>query len=205
MALTRDAVFWSAFRSHADLTVLATRKLEAMFTDPANVKEFAVEINKAEKEGDRITHDTVAALHQTWITPLDREEIHALICALDDVLDFVEAASDWVVLYEVGTARQEALELAESLCKAAEDVAKAVAHLDNLKDPKPVLELCVSINAHEHQADVIYRRAVARLFKEEKDPIEVMRWRDILESMETATDRAEDVANIIEGIVLEHA
>jgi hypothetical protein len=205
MALTRDAVFWTAFQSHADLTVRATGKLKAMFDDPAKVKDLAGEITQAEKEGDRITHETVTALHQTWITPLDREEIHALICALDDVLDFVEAASDWVLLYEIRAARPEALELADSLCAAARDVAKAVAQLKNLKDPKPVLDLCVSINAHEHQADVIYRRAVARLFKEEKEPMEVMRWRDILESMETATDRAEDVANIIEGIVLEHA
>ncbi len=205
MALTRDAVFWSAFRSHADLTVNATKHLKAMFEDPSKVKELAGEITKAEQDGDRITHETVAALHQTWITPLDREEIHALICGLDDVLDFVEAASDWVLLYEVGATRPEALELAESLCAAAEDVSKAVAQLNNLKDPKPVLDLCVSINAHEHEADVVFRRAVARLFKERADPIEVMRWRDILESMETATDRAEDVANIIEGIVLEHA
>ena len=204
MALTRDAVFWSAFRSHAELTVRATRHLKAMFEDPDQVKILAGEITKAEQDGDRITHETVAALHQTWITPLDREEIHGLICGLDDVLDFVEAASDWVMLYEVGETRPEALELAESLCAAAEDIAQAVAQLDNLKDPKPVLDLCVSINAHEHDADVVFRRAVARLFRERTDPIEIMRWRDILESMETATDRAEDVANIIEGIVLEH-
>jgi predicted phosphate transport protein (TIGR00153 family) len=176
-----------------------------MLEEPTQVKVLAGEITKAEQEGDRITHETVAALHQTWITPLDREEIHALICGLDDVLDFVEAASDWVVLYEVDAARPEAIELATSLCAAAEDVAKAVAQLHKLKDPKPVLDLCVSINKHEHEADVVFRQAVARLFKDKPDPFEVMRWRDILESMETATDRAEDVANIIEGIVLEHA
>ncbi|MEB2311245.1 MAG: DUF47 family protein [Sorangiineae bacterium] len=205
MALTRDAVFWKAFQSHADLTVQATRNLKAMLEDPSQVMILAGEISRAEKEGDHITHETMSALHQIWITPLDREEIHALMSALDDVLDFVEAASDWVMLYEITTARPEAIELASSLCSAAEDVAKAVGHLNKLKDPQPVLDLCVSINTHEHQADVVFRRAVARLFKEPSDPIEVMRWRDILEAMETATDRAEDVANIIEGIVLEHA
>ena len=205
MALTRDGVFWSAFSAMTEKTVKATECLREMLQRPARASELANRIKDIEHEGDKITHEVVQALHQTWITPLDREEIHSLICSLDSVLDFVDAASDKIALYEVESVRPEALELVETLQKSVADIEKAVDGLKKIKDPAPLLELCRSINKHEHEADEIFRRALARLFKERTDPLEVMKWRDILESMETSTDRAEDVANIIEGIILEHA
>ena len=205
MSLTRDKIFWDAFVAHANATVEATGLLRKMFDNLDEADRYAKEISTIENRGDKITHDTVLALHQTWITPLDREEIHSLISKLDDVLDYVEAASERVALYEMRESINEAGELARVLETSAQEVARAVAALSNIKDAKPLLEMCVTINKLENEADTIFRKGLARLFKNSGDPLAVMKWRDILESMETATDRAEDVANIIEGIVLEHA
>jgi predicted phosphate transport protein (TIGR00153 family) len=205
MALTRDKIFWDAFTSHANATVEATGLLRKMLDDHADVQQLSSQISDIENRGDKITHDTVLALHQTWITPLDREEIHELISKLDDVLDYVEAAGERIALYEIREATPEARDLARVLEASAQEVARAVAALPNMKDSKALLDLCVAINKHENEADMIFRKGLARLFKGAGDPLAVMKWRDIYESMETATDRAEDVANIIEGIVLEHA
>jgi predicted phosphate transport protein (TIGR00153 family) len=204
MALTRDKVFWDAFTSHAQRTVRASELLLELLEHPEKVEQLAREIGDLEHEGDKITHDTVLALHQTWITPLDREEIHALITSLDDVLDFLDSASDRIALYKLSSMRPEAIDLAKVLHSCCVEIEKAVALLQNIKDVKPLLDICMHINRYEHDADQILRRALARLFNETTNPLEVMKWRDVLDAIETATDRAEDVANIIEGIVLEH-
>ncbi len=205
MALTRDKIFWDAFTSHANATVEAAALLRKMLETPGDSVDLARQVTDLENRGDKITHDTMLALHQTWITPLDREEIHALISRLDDVLDYIEAASERITMYEIKESTPEAIELATVLEESAQAVAKAVAALSNIKDARPILDLCVAINRLENNADTVLRRGLARLFKESNDPMLVMKWRDIYESLETATDRAEDVANVIEGIVLEHA
>lgn len=205
MALTRDEVFWSAFRNHAEHAVKAAGLLEKLVTDPAGSLPLVKEIRDLEHAADMITHQVLSALHQTWITPLDREEIHLLITRLDDVLDFIEAAAVRIEMYDIRESRPEAVDLAKALGKCTTDVLAAVSMLTSMKDPKPLLELCIRINEHEHEADEAYRRGIARLFRERTDPLEVMKWRDVLDSIEEATDRAEDVANILEGIVLEHA
>jgi predicted phosphate transport protein (TIGR00153 family) len=206
MALTRDQLFWDSFTRHAQCTVEAAKLLVEMLEHPERAQANAGRINRLENDGDTITHDTVTALHQTWITPLDREEIHGLITRLDDVLDFVDAAGDRIALYELGEKKDDAILLAQLLLRCAEDIAKAVGMLSDMKNVKPLLELCIAINKHEHDADQVFRSGLARLFKSEAThPVEIMKWRDVLDAIETATDRAEDVANIIEGIVLEHA
>jgi predicted phosphate transport protein (TIGR00153 family) len=205
MALTRDATFFTAFSSMADKSLAAIDHLKEMFEDPARAAELAEKIKDLEHEADHVTHEIVRVLHETWITPLDREEIHALITSLDDILDFIDAVSDKFALYEIKNSEPEALELLNTLRLAVSDIGKALEGLKNMKDPEPLLELCRSVNRHEHDADKIFRRAIARLFKETPDALEVMKWRDIYESLETATDRCEDVANVIEGIVLEHS
>jgi uncharacterized protein len=204
MALTRDKEFWDAFTGHAALTVRAAGLLVEMLEHPDRRLKLVQEISDLEHEGDKITHDTVLALHQTWITPLDREEIHGLISRLDDVLDFIDSAADRIALYEITDARSEAIDIAKILELSCSELSRAMGMLQNMKDAKPLLSLCMHINRHEHDADLIFRRGLARLFNERNDPLDVMKWRDILESIETATDRCEDVANIIEGIVLEH-
>ena len=205
MALTRDREFWSAFTSHSQLTVRAAGLLVEMLEHPDRRQKLVQDISDLEHEGDKITHDTVLALHQTWITPLDRESIHGLISRLDDVLDFVDATADRVALYEIEATRPEAVDLAKILELSCTEIERAMGMLQNMKDAKPLLTLCMHINRHEHDADQVFRKGLARLFNERTDPLELMKWRDILDSLETATDRAEDVANIIEGIVLEHA
>lgn len=205
MALTRDQFFWNAFTTHAKLTSDAAELVEQMLERPGEAAEIYRQIERLESDGDKITHEVIVTLHQTWITPLDREWIHGLISTLDDVLDFIDSAGERFTLYEISHARPDALELAKVLRAAAADMSTAVAALTNLKQDSKLLELCGSISRHERQADRIFRRSLARLFKENTEPLELMKWRDVYESIESSCDRIEDVAHIIEGIVLEHA
>jgi uncharacterized protein len=206
MPRTKDKEFWDAFSGHAQRISKAANLLVQMCENPDQASKLAQEIADLEHECDKITHDVVHALHQTWITPLDREEIHALISRLDDVIDFIEAASERLHLYEIKDVRSEAVDLAKLLARACEEIEQAMPMLKDMKDARPLLDICMHLNRHEHDADQIFRRGLARLFNDKaNDPIDVIKWRDILESIETATDRCEDVANIIEGIVLEHA
>ncbi|WP_438013802.1 DUF47 family protein [Sorangium sp. So ce315] len=205
MGLTRDAVFFDALAEHAQKSVSASELLLEMLDRLQDAPEIARRIKEIEHEGDRITHRCLEALHKTWITPLDREEIHALITRLDDVLDCIEAASERIVLFEIQSAMPEARQLAESVVTACVTMSAATSSLRDMKDRDRLLELCVEINRHENAADAHYRVALAALFKQGSDPLLVMKWRDIYDQLENATDRCEDVANIIEGVVLEHA
>ncbi len=202
----RDHVFFQTFIEHAQKSVEAATLLLEMFEDPSRKERLALAISEKEAAGDRLTHDTVKRLHETWITPLDRFDIHGLISKLDDVLDLIEAVSERMVLFEITTVRPPAIELARVLLKGCEDLHGALGRLEKLaKQSKEILDACVEINRLENEADAIYRRAIAELFKAGNDPIEVMKWRDIFDNLESATDRCEDVANIIEGVVLEYA
>src|SRR5262249_19831784 len=144
------------------------------------------------------------ALHKTFITPIDRDSIHRLITRMDDVMDFVEAAAERLELYELVVMTGDVRDLADVLQRAALQVEAATRGLRALRDPQAMLKLCIDINRLENEDDAILRRSVARLFKEEKDPIVVIKWKEVYENLEMATDRCEDVANIIEGVILEH-
>ncbi|WP_437492863.1 DUF47 family protein [Sorangium sp. So ce1014] len=205
MGLTQDAFFFDALAEHAQKSVIASKLLLDMLDRLEDARTIATKIKEIEHEGDRITHRCLAALHKTWITPLDREEIHALITRLDDVLDCIEAASERIVLFEIETAMAEARPLAESVVAACVTMSAATSSLRDVKDGARLLELCVEINRHENAADTHYRGALAALFKQGTDPLLVLKWRDIYDQLENASDRCEDVANIIEGVVLEHA
>ena len=152
-----------------------------------------------------ITHHCVEALHKTFITPIERDDIYRLITKMDDIMDFVEAASERIALYEIKDMTPEVKDLADVLVRAAEEVAHACSLLRNMKNAEAIIKDCIDINRLENEADAILRNAVARLFKEEKDPITIIKWKEVYEHLENATDRCEDVANIIEGVVLEHA
>jgi predicted phosphate transport protein (TIGR00153 family) len=167
--------------------------------------EACPRIKAIESECDHITHHVVERLHKVFITPIDRNDIFRLISKMDDVMDFVEAASQRIALYEVNGNNKELWDLARVLQSGAERVSEAVSGMRNLKHPELILEKCVEINRLENEADVQLRGAIAKLFKEEKDPIQVIKWKEIFELLETATDRCEDVANIIEGVVLENS
>jgi uncharacterized protein len=203
--LPKDESFFDQFEKHGRRTVDGCRALLELVTTPGDVVSRAKVISEIESDCDRITHAVVAQLHQTFITPLDRNDIHRLITKMDDVMDYVEAAAERLALYELTTFTPEIGRMAASLMASAERVQEAVAALRNLKNPEAILAKCVEINRLENETDGILRAALARLFREEKDPITIIKWKEIYELLETATDRCEDVANIIEGVVLENS
>lgn len=203
--LPRETSFFDFFEQHAGLTIEGTKEFLSMVTTGANIAAKCRRISDIEHETDTITHRCVEALHKTFITPIDRDSIHRLITKMDDVMDFVEAAAERIELYELTVMTSDVRDLADVLHRAALQVEQAMRGLRQLKDPQATLKLCIDINRLENEADAILRRSVARLFKEEKDPILVIKWKEVYENLEMGTDRCEDVANIIEGVILEHA
>jgi predicted phosphate transport protein (TIGR00153 family) len=203
--LPRDESFFDDFEKHAQKTVEGCRALVEMAQGKVSAAEAGPRIKAIESECDSITHHVVERLHKVFITPIDRNDIFRLISKMDDVIDFVEAASQRVVLYEVNANNKELWALGRVLQSGSERISEAVTGMRNLKHAEVILEKCVEINRLENEADVQLRGAIARLFKEEKDPIHIIKWKEIYELLETATDRCEDVANIIEGVVLENS
>jgi uncharacterized protein len=147
----------------------------------------------------------VELLHKTFITPLDRDDIHRLITRMDDILDYIEAASERMYLYDMKSVTPECEQLADLCLRSVENLAECVAHLENLKEPGHIIKHCIEVNRLENEADHILRGAIARLFREESDLKSLIKMKEIYELLETVTDRCEDVANTIEGIVLEYA
>ena len=203
--LPHDASFFAHFEHQGKKTVEGCRAFLDMVEHPTDLESRAERVKQIEHECDEITHAVVEGLHKTFITPIDRSDIYALITKMDDIMDFVEAAADRVALYEIPTMTKEVGDLARCLVSSAEHVLGAVSSIRHLGKPNGILQHCIEINRLENVADNILRSALARLFKEEKDPIAVIKWKEIYETLESATDRCEDVANIIEGVVLEHA
>jgi len=202
--LPHDASFFAHFEHQGKKTVEGCRAFLEMVENPTNLESQAERVKQIEHECDEITHAVVEGLHKTFITPIDRSDIYALITKMDDIMDFVEAAADRVALYEIPTMTKEVGDLARCLVSSAEHVLGAVSSIRDLGKPNGILQHCIEINRLENVADTILRSALARLFREEKDPIAVIKWKEIYETLESATDRCEDVANIIEGVVLEN-
>jgi uncharacterized protein len=200
-----DELFFDAFLRHSRFTLEAAKLIRSLFDELGNAADLARAVSEAEHSGDVITHDTMKRLHETWITPFDRSDIHDLISRMDDILDLTEAVSERVLLFEITVARPHARELAELLVTCCEKVVRAMELLPNLKQSKELLEICVEMGKLENEADAVYRQAIATLFKPGNDPLDVMKWRELYEALETATDRCADVANVIEGVVLEYA
>jgi predicted phosphate transport protein (TIGR00153 family) len=200
-----DQRFFDAFTKHAQHTLEAAKHVAGLFKELDNAKDLARAVSEAEHAGDQVTHETIKHLHETWITPFDRADIHTLISRMDDVLDLTEAVSERVILFEIKDTRPGAQEIAEVLVKSCEKILRACELLTSMKNARELLDLCVAIGKLENEADSIYRRSIAELFKPGNDPLVVMKWRDVFDSLETATDRCADVANVIEGVVLEYA
>ena len=201
---TSDRDFFSAFSQHAAATRHAAELLVELFEHPER-QPLAVEIEREEHQGDKIVHGVVHSLRATWITPFDRHDIQTLISRQDDILDLIHASSKRVVLFEIQTASDEALALARYILKAAETVKQAVDLLHDLKQSVEILKLCEILNEIENDGDEVFRQSLAKLYKKGNDPLEVMKWREIYEELETALDRGEDVANVIESLVLEYS
>ena len=203
--LPRETSFFDFFEQHASLTIEGTKEFLSLVTTGANISAKCRRISDIEHETDTITHRCVEALHKTFITPIDRDSIHRLITRMDDVMDYVEAAAERIELYELTVMTNDVRDLADVLHRSAMQVEQCVRGLRTLKDSQQTLKLCIDINRLENEADAILRRSVARLFKEEKDPVTIIKWKEVYENLENASDRCEDVANIIEGVILEHA
>jgi len=197
--------FFDCFERHAAKILEAAHALKAMLEDPKDSKAQAAHIKSIEHEGDQITHDAIAMLHKTFITPIDRSDIHVLASRLDDILDLIDSTAERIWLYELTTTEPEVLSLAAVLIHAVAEVQKAMTQLRNLKDRQSIIQTCMEINRYENEGDQIIRRAVARVFREETNAIRVMKLKEIFDYLEDAIDRCEDVANVLEGVALEYA
>jgi predicted phosphate transport protein (TIGR00153 family) len=203
--MPRETSFFDFFEQHAALTAEGAKEFCSLVRTGANIDAKARRIKEIEHETDVITHRCVEALHRTLITPLDSDQIHRLITRMDDVMDFIEAAAERICLYRLKEMTPEVRDMADVIERSAQAVLTACKLLRNLREPETILKTCVDINRLENEADAILRRAVARLFDEEKDPVMIIKWKEIYEHLESAADCCEDVANIVEGVVLEQA
>jgi hypothetical protein len=203
--IPREEGFFDYFDAHTATTVEACRELVALMSNGADIPGLARRIKELETQADTITHECLETLHGTFITPLDRDEIHRLMARLDDVMDFAEAASDQCALYRIEGFTPEARGLAETLLGAVEQIQHAVGGLRHMKNAPAIKERCVEIHRLENEGDRLLRQAVAGLFENPGNPVEIIKWKDVYENLESATDSCETVANILEGIVLEHA
>ena len=203
--MPREEKFFGLFEGSARNMVKAAQRLKELVYTWENVGERVNEITELEHEGDVITHQIFAQLHRTFVTPFDREDIALLAHSLDDVTDFIQAAADAMFLYKVDRPGQSARELCDAIVQSASEVERAVPNLRHRAELKQILERCVEINRLENVADDVFRSAMGELFDNSTDMANVIKWREIYEHMESATDRCEDVANVLEGVALKHA
>ena len=203
--MPREGRFFDLFNAHAAQMVEGSRALAQLFSDFGSAPVHAEHIDVAERNADKITHETISLLHKTFITPIDRDQIHQLITNMDDVLDLIQDVAESIVLYDIRSVSAEAHQLAQICQMSCDRVKAAVALLGNLRDPDAIMKTCEEIDRLESDADRVMRSAMSRLFREEADVKQLIKLRSIYELLELITDRCEDVANIIEGIVLEHS
>lgn len=200
--IPREERFFDLFVEDAANVLGAARLLEAMIRTYDNVERRAAEIREAEHRGDEISHDIGHRLEQTFVTPFDREDIHALISGLDDVLDLIEEVADTFVLYGVDTPTAAAVEQASIIVKQCEQLHEALTHLRSFNG---IDRYWIEIHRLENEGDRVTRSAIAGLFRNGTDPVGVIKWKEIYDGLEATIDKVEDCANIIEKIVVKHA
>ena len=203
----KDKIFFLLFqKATANATETAKALVELVNTsNPENRRELHREIERLEHVGDSITHDTFNELSSIFITPFDREDIHDLVSAIDDIVDYIHGASKRIELYKVEVMTTSIIKLAELILKGSEELQIAVAELRNMRNVSKIKESTVRINSIENHADDIFDMAIAKLFEEEKNAVEVIKMKDVLSVLETATDKCEVAANVINTIVIKNA
>ena len=199
--IPREEKFFSDFITLADRIVSGATLLERMLASDPPAWDMALQIKQIESECDAITHAIIQRLNKTFVTPIDREDIHALAKSLDDVMDAVDAAANVMRRYRMAQLRYGARELASLTWQSAMQVKVAVEALERKKE---VHAVAVEVNRLENAADDIHDEALRRLFEEERDAITVIKWKEVLDLLEEATDRCEDCANVLEGVVVKH-
>jgi predicted phosphate transport protein (TIGR00153 family) len=203
--IPQDGKFFILFEESAHNAVEVATRLKELLYDWTNVEDKIANIADLEHKGDNVTHHIAEQLHRTFVTPFDREDIAMLSHTLDDVTDFIHSAADAMLLYRVSEPTQRAKELSDVIVEITVEVERAVAILNKKLDQREMLKHCVEINRLENVADRIYRTALAELFANSTDVVYIMKWREIYEHMETATDRCEDVANVLEGVAIKYS
>lgn len=203
--LPKTEKFFDLFEESIRNTVKAAQTLKEMINSWELVAPKIAEITELEHQGDSVAHQIMAQLHRSFITPFDREDIALLAHSMDDITDFIESTADAMLIYKIKHPTQRAKELADVIVMATLEVQKAINLLRHKSNTKAILERCVEINRLENMADIIYRSAIGELFDDSLDITDIIKWREIYEHMETATDRCEDVANVLEGVALKHA
>jgi uncharacterized protein len=199
--IPREEKFYSDFLAMADELQRAAVLLESMLAPSEPIWDKADAITEIEHKCDLLTHDIISRLNRTFVTPIDREDIHELAKSLDDVMDAIDAAATLVRLYKLKAIRVGARELSATITSSTKQIRLG---LEALERKKGVTTHAVEINRLENEADRIHQDAVTRLFDDEKDPILVMKWKETFDFLEYATDRCEDVANVLEGVVVKH-
>ena len=209
--LPREGNFFEMFNQHADRIVEAAKAFSLLvenYADPHLREKYNQEVDNAERAADRVTHDVNKAIHKTFITPIDREQIHTLINTMDDVCDLIQDSAETMALYDVRHMTEEIGRLTDLSVKCCERVKDAVYLLAKVADPgtaEAALKTCEEIDRLESDADRVMRSAMSKLFRTEPDVREVIKLKAIYELLETITDKCEDVANVIEGIILENS
>jgi len=203
--MPREGRFFELFNAHAERIVEGSRELASMIGTFSELDAHAHRIDNAERAADKITHETITLLHKTFITPFDRDQIHQLITTMDDILDLIQDVAESIALYDLRKVTPEARQLAEICQMCCDRVKSAVALLPDMKRAEGILKCCEEIDRLESDADRVQRSALQKLFREENDLKQVMKLRVIYDLLESITDRCEDVANVVEGIVLENA
>jgi hypothetical protein len=202
----KDTNFYDLFERGASKVHEGVLALSDLVKDFSNVPLKAKRIKDIEHEADLITHETIEKLNKTFVTPLDREDIHGLISSLDNILDHVEAAADKFSLYRIPEVQPDAVLLADILIHSVKEVQTTIGQLRNLKQADIILKHCIEINRLENEGDFVYRSAIAKLFEDHaNDPLNVIKWKEVYESIENAIDSCEDVANVIEGVTLKNS
>ncbi len=200
--IPRDEKFYGLFKDQAENIHKAAKLLVAMFDNYQEIEKQVSEIKFLEHKGDQITHTLMKKLNLTFITPFDREDIHALGSALDDVLDLIDAAASRFITYKIKKVTPGARQLGKVILHGTEIIVNAVAQLNH---PQNMLEYCEQLTLLEEEADRIKGECIARLFEDSTDPIEVIKWKEIYEVLEASTDKCEDVADVLESVVLKAA
>ena len=200
--IPKEEKFYGDFLSMADQLRIGARLLDEMFAVDPPLADKANDIREVEHKCDFLTHEIIQRLNRTFVTPIDREDIHAMARSLDDVMDAIDDVAALIPLYRITSARPGVRELTKIISTSTDQIVIALQALE--KQRGGVLESAVEINRLENEADRAHQRAVGQLLDEEKDPIAVMKWKEILDTLEAATDRCEDVANMLENIVVKH-
>ncbi len=200
--MPHDGDFFVLFQKQAENVVVGANAFVQMLEHYTGVPEQVQRIKAIEHNGDEITHQIFRKLNQTFITPFDREDIHQLCSTMDDVIDLIDAAASRFVLYRVTEVRHGTLELSRVLAAAAVELKEAIHAMET---PDKALHRVIEINRLENESDRICRTLIAQLFEEEKNPVEIIKWKEIFEVIETAVDKCEDVSNVIESVILKNA